>query len=112
MEKINRYHQIIQQWLEEQSLIKPFHEDIEKIIIADTQSGHFQLLMQGWHDKQFVHQLIFHIQVKSDAKVWIWLNQSDQKIASELVSRGIAQNDIVLGFQAPYFRQYTGYAVA
>ncbi len=111
MEKVKQYHTVVRDWLESHQRSQPFHKDIEKVIIADTDSGHFQLLMQGWHGKQFVHQLIFHLEVKDSGKVWIWLNQSDQKIASELVSRGIDREDIVLGFQPPYYRQYTGFAM-
>lgn len=112
MEKINHYKEIIKKWLLEECQIQPFYEKVEKVLIVDGDSGHFQLLMQGWHENQYVHQLIFHLQVKTDGKVWIWLNQSDQRIASELVERGIPKTDIVLGFQPPQFRQYTQYASA
>jgi len=112
MENVNRYKQIVKDWLLEQCKIKSFYEKVEKVLIADTESGHFQLLMQGWHETHYVHQLIFHLQVKNDGKVWIWLNQSDQRIASELVEKGIPKTAIVLGFQPPQFRQYTQYAQA
>ncbi|MFM6040572.1 MAG: element excision factor XisI family protein [Sphaerospermopsis kisseleviana] len=33
-------------------------------------------------------------------------------VAEELVARGVAKEDIILGFQAPEMREYTGYGVA
>ena len=33
-------------------------------------------------------------------------------VADELIERGVAQEDIVLGFQPPYARPYTGFATA
>ncbi|NEO03364.1 MAG: XisI protein, partial [Moorea sp. SIO3I7] len=38
-------------------------------------------------------------------------NMTEMKIAQKLVERGVAKEDIVLGFQAPEFRQYTDYGV-
>ncbi|WP_313888511.1 element excision factor XisI family protein [Nostoc spongiaeforme] len=32
-------------------------------------------------------------------------------IANELVDRGIPKQDIVIGYQAPYLRHFTDYAV-
>jgi hypothetical protein len=33
------------------------------------------------------------------------------RVAQELVERGVAKDDIVLGFQAPEMREYTDYGV-
>lgn len=112
MEKIEKYTTIILEWLKEQQEIKPFSENIEKLLLADKENRHYQLLIQGWQGTHFVHNVIFHLEVKPDGKVWIWLNQSDQKIASELEERGISKKDIVLGFQPPYYRKYTEFAEA
>ncbi|MGB3560688.1 MAG: element excision factor XisI family protein [Geitlerinemataceae cyanobacterium] len=39
-----------------------------------------------------------------------WINYKN--IDRELVKMGIPKEDIVLGFQAPYLRQYTEFGVA
>lgn len=53
---------------------------------------------------------IIYIDSKGD-KVWLQHNMTDQKIAEALVELGIPKDRIVLGFQPPYARQYTGFAV-
>ena len=45
-------------------------------------------------------------------KIWIQQNMTEIRVAQELVNRGIAKTDIVLGFQAPEMREYTDYATA
>lgn len=112
MQKIEKYEQIILSVLEEYKAIKPFNEAIEKWVIADTEHHHYQLLYSGWQGMQFVHFIVFHFQIKSDGKVWLLVNQTDVKIAEELVERGIPKSDIVLGFQPPQYRQFTEYAAA
>ena len=44
--------------------------------------------------------------------MWIQQNWTDIEIADEFVEKGIPATDIVLGFQPPYARPYSGFAVA
>jgi len=37
---------------------------------------------------------------------------TEMRVAQELVERGVRKEDIVLGFQAPEMREYTGYSAA
>lgn len=112
MEKIKKYEQIILSVLETYKAIKPFNESIEKFILIDENQHHYQLIYSGWQGIQFVHFIVFHFQIKEDGKVWLLVNQTDIKIAEELVERGIPKSDIVLGFQPPQYRQFTEYAAA
>jgi hypothetical protein len=43
---------------------------------------------------------------------WIQHNSTDVDLAEELLELGVPQEDIVLGFQPVYLRQYTDYAVS
>ncbi len=52
-----------------------------------------------------------HIDIK-DEKIWIQNDNTKVGIANELVDRGIPKKDIVLGYQAPYLRHYTDFAVS
>lgn len=51
-----------------------------------------------------------HLDIK-DGKIWIQRNQTDKLLADELVAMGVPKNDIVLGLQPVYAREYTGYSV-
>jgi hypothetical protein len=47
-----------------------------------------------------------------DGKIWLQQNLTDQNPAEDLVEMGIPREDIVLGLQPPYKRQYTEYGAA
>ncbi len=114
MDKIKTYQQIILAIFEEYASYKPANSlSSENQIIADIQRNHFQLVRIGWDDDEdFMYHLIFHLDIKPDGKIWIQANWTDKDIAIELVERGVDKSDIVIGFQPPSHRQYTGYAVA
>ena len=89
------------------------YRGVKHEVLADTKHHNFSLLAIGWEEntKRYVHNISFHIQVIND-KVWIQQNNTDIMIADELIEKGIAKQDIVLGFIEPQARQYSGFAVA
>ena len=58
-----------------------------------------------------IYNCFIHLDIK-DGKIWIQRNQTDRSFADELVQMGIAKEEIVLGVQPPYAREYTGFGVA
>ncbi|MCA6504167.1 MAG: element excision factor XisI family protein [Pseudanabaena sp.] len=45
-------------------------------------------------------------------RLWVQSDGTEDGITDELVAAGILKQDIVLGFQEPAVRKYTGYGVA
>ena len=66
-------------------------------------------LKSGWEDQSWVHSCIIHIDIKC-GKVWLQWNGTEDDIAVDLVNAGVLKEDIVLGFQSPFMRQFTEYA--
>jgi len=64
----------------------------------------------GWHEQRRIIGCILHIALKND-KIWIQHHGTEDHIAEEFVQRGVPKEYIVLGFQPPYKRKHTGYAV-
>jgi XisI protein len=112
--KIEKYQQIVVSLLEEYALLKPANiQESENQVITDFKHNHFQLVRLGWDDDEdFIYHLVFHFDIKPDCKIWIQANWTDVDIAEELLRQGVDRNDIVIGFQPPSHRPYTGYAVA
>jgi hypothetical protein len=46
-----------------------------------------------------------------DGKIWVQYNMTEMPITQKLLAQGVAREDIVLGFQAPYAREYSGFAI-
>ena len=111
--KTEQYQRILQQLLEEYAQHKPVNlPDVDNQVLIDKERGHFQLVRVGWNDELFVRNTVFHFDLKLDDKIWIQANWTDVDIAQTLIERGVERMDIVLGFQPPRYRPYTGYAVA
>lgn len=111
MDKMTKYQNIIISFIEEQASQKLSMEGVENQILADKDRNHFQLVSVGWHKRQYYHHVVFHFDIK-DGKIWIQRNDTEVMVADELIGRGVAREDIVLGFQPPYARPYTGFATA
>ncbi len=115
--KLDRYRNIIIQTLQhyaEMPYTRPNinpQDELEKQLIIDTKNDHYQILNIGWEGSQRVYYPIFHIDIKN-GKVWVQEDASDSDLVGKLEEQGIEKSDIVLAFQAPYNRPYTGYAVA
>ena len=111
MDKLTQYRNYVQQLIKEYTKYHPAYGDIEVETIFDTQRDHYQLINIGWNDEQRVHGCSLHIDIKN-GKIWLQYNGTENHIAQELVALGVPKEDIVLGFQAPHKRQFTGFAVS
>ncbi|NMG11364.1 XisI protein [Brasilonema sp. UFV-L1] len=110
MEKLARYRQLVQQMLAEYGKQKPAYGDITVETIFDTERDHYQIVHVGWEGQNWVHSCIIHIDIKN-GKIWLQWNGTEDDIAADLVALGVPKEDIVLGFQSPFMRQFTEYAV-
>lgn len=111
MEKLEFYRQCIQELLREYSKSTTSNDEIEVQTIFDTEQDHYQIVDLGWDKHRRIYYCVMHLDIKN-GKIWIQRNQTDKLIADELVAMGVLKNDIVLGLQPVYVREYTGYSVS
>lgn len=111
MDKIKQYENYILNLLNHYATFKPANAPkLERLVIADKETHHYQLLSMGWDGPGFVHSCLMHLSIRN-GKIWLMQNWTDWLIASELVKLGVPKMDIVLGFYAPEVREDTEYAV-
>jgi hypothetical protein len=110
MEKLEKYRQLIKQMLLKYRERRPSQDGVEVEVILDTERDHYQIMHVGWNRQNWVHGCVIHIDIKNE-KIWIQWNGTEADIAEELVAAGVPKDDIVLGFQPPFMRQFTEYAV-
>lgn len=111
MDKIAKYREYIQILLTNYSKDDPSHKELEVQLIFDTERDHYQWMNIGWENLARIYRCVIHFDIK-DGKIWLQQNLTDRNPAEDLVEMGVPKEDIVLGLQAPYKRQYTGYGVA
>ncbi len=111
MDRLEHYRQCVQKLLREKSKTKPINGEIEVETIFDRECDRYLIVNLGWDGHRRIYNCTIHLDIK-DGKIWIQRNQTDRKIADELVEMDVQREDIVLGLQPPYAREYTGYGVA
>lgn len=110
MDKLANYQQIIQQLLTDYAQSKPAYGEIEVELIFDTQRHHYQIVHLGWQHKRWIHHCVMHLDIRNE-KIWIFCNSTEHDIAADLIELGVPSQDIVLGFQPPFVREFSDYAV-
>jgi len=110
MDKVRRHREMIEDLLREYSTYKPSYGEIDVETIIDPFQGHYQLVNVGWHGQKRIHGGVLHIDIK-DGKIWIHYDGTEDGAANHLVASGIPKDEIVLGFQSPFQRRQTEFAV-
>ena len=98
-------HRVLEQLTQPTEL----HEKIEEQVVIDDRNGHYLMLNVGWDELHRTHGVVVHIDIKGDF-VWVQRDNTDFNIVQALHEQGVPKNRIVLGFHAPYKRQFTDYA--
>ncbi len=110
MDKLEFYRTVIQSLLIAYAAVPIANGAIDCYTVFDTKQDHYQVMNVGWDGYRRVYGCVLHLDIKQ-GKIWIEQNMTEIRIAQKLVERGVLKEDIVLGFQAPEMREYTGYAV-
>ncbi len=110
MEKIEQYRIYVQQVLTEYAQQWPSKSEIDRQLIFDPKHDHYQLVYVGWKNRRRQYGCVLHLDIKNE-KIWIQHDGTEIGIADELVKLGVPKSDIVLAFNEPLVRQYTGFAV-
>ncbi len=112
MDKVSQYQQIVIDYLYEFAQFGNPPTGLENQILIDREHNHFQYVITGWqNNRHFVYTVCLHLDIKN-GKIWVWQNNTDAFVGDDLVERGIPKTDIVLAFNAPQERPFTGFAVA
>lgn len=110
MDTLRQYRTYIEQILEEYAARRPAYGDVDVELVIDRTHDHYQLLRVGWLQQQRIHGTLLHIDIR-DGKIWIQHDGTEEGVANRLVAQGVPKSDIVLAFQSPYKRQFSGFAI-
>jgi XisI protein len=111
MDRLDYYRQCIEKLLLEFGQDPPVNGQIEVEFVFDKERDRYLVIDLGWNEHHRIYNCFIHLDIK-DGKILIQRNQTDRSFADELVQMGIPKEEIVLGVQPPYAREYTGFGVA
>ena len=103
MEKVNKYKNTIEKILKDKAVFpnKQF-PNLKDVVIINEERTNFMLLTVGWDAQEYIHQVLFHIEAKSNGKIWIHENRTDLLIDEVLIENKVDKLDIILGMVDPY----------
>lgn len=110
MEKLEQYRNAVRRTMLKVREIGSSSVSINRQVIFDAEHDHYQLVNVGWMNDRRIYGCVLHIDIQDD-KIWIQHNGTELNIADEFVALGIPKEDIVLGFQLPFKRQFSEFAV-
>jgi hypothetical protein len=113
MDKIKKYYTIVNQVVSE--IVEDYKSATNPIQIQpiiDKENRQFLLYHNDWRNERRFYGCFLHLSISPTGKVWVQHDGTDLIIAEQLLERGIAPEDLVLGFRAPIVRADMGLAVA
>jgi hypothetical protein len=111
MDKMKTYQKTIKEVLGNYSQINQNSNDpVKTHFVADDLHGQYLLIDSGWQGDDRFYSNYLHISLLNN-KLRIERDLTDYDFVNEFLEKGISKEDIVLEFQAPSKRKYSGFAV-
>ena len=117
MDKLEQYRNAIKKILTEyyemsnsQDLKNGEIESSERLAF-DEKRDQYIWFRFGWDDKKQIQHIIIYLCIKN-GKIWVEEDATNLCVVDDLLSTGIPQSDIILGFQHPSKRSLTEFATA
>jgi hypothetical protein len=105
MDTLDQYHEIISDVLQEISK-QVQSPQIEALISIDRTRGQYILMVDGWEGNKRYYTSLVHIDLKTNAEVWLRCDNTDIEVGQMLIAKGIDAKNIVPAFYSPKMRQY------
>lgn len=103
MDRIKNNQQILSKVLQDyQVAVNRSKSKIRTELFIDTVKNTYIVITFGWAKERFVHFVAFHFELKSDGKIWLYENRTDELIIEKMIELGVAEDDIILALVEPY----------
>ena len=113
MDKVIKYKKmvkrIIEQIIEREESYNP---PIDYVFIKDEKQGHYLVFLDGCVDNTVVYNLVIHVEVKKNGRVWLKHDGTEYEVGQLLLDNGLPKSDLVVGWLSPLERSWTDFAVA
>ncbi|MBW4602619.1 MAG: XisI protein [Calothrix sp. FI2-JRJ7] len=112
MDRLKHHRKIVKEVLTEyHELNEKSGSTTESALAFDEVHDQYLLLLMGWQKDERIKSVMIHIRLKNN-KIWIEEDRTEDGVATDLLQKEIAREEIVLAFHPPHVRQYTEFAVA
>jgi hypothetical protein len=80
------------------------NESVTAELVFDEKRDRYLLVHVGWQEARRIYGCPMQIDI-IDSKVWLQHNATEVFVDQELIARGVAEDDMVLGLQSPRIRE-------
>ncbi|MEM1324422.1 MAG: element excision factor XisI family protein [Bacteroidota bacterium] len=95
MEKVDQYRDIIAAVIKRPASSKTINQpQLEKQLLVDQEKQNFLLFNTGWDNNSYIHDLLFHIELKDTGDIWILENNTDYPLEEKLFQAGVDENNL------------------
>jgi hypothetical protein len=78
--------------------------DVEAQVIFDDERGRYSILNVGWQDEERIFGCPIYVEIR-EGKIWIQRDFTEPGIATQLLSLGVTEEQIILGYRSPTVRR-------
>ena len=111
MNSLSGFFRVIEKVLQDYADFLGSDDQVQIECVFDREQGHYLLVEVGWEDTHRIHSTLIHIDVIAQ-KLWIQQDNTEESVYDELVSAGIAPEQIVLAFKSPERQKHTEFAIS
>jgi uncharacterized ferredoxin-like protein len=106
MDKLSLYHKIATDVVTEIAAQLSTIPDREALLMTDNIHGQYLVLTDGWDESVRQYNTVVHIEVKTDATIWLRCDATDLEIGETLIEKGATRTDIIPAFFSPQMRSF------
>ena len=111
METIETLREVIKNIFAEWEKLPRIPSDWKIVSVQDPQHDRYTIQHVSFAKDRYDTRLLAYLEIR-DGKIWILTDNTEEGIASELVTEGVSKDQIVLGFYSPHLREMGEFAVA
>ncbi len=111
METIETLRKAIRDVFAEWEKLPRMPSDWKIVSVQDDRHSRYTLQHVSFAQDRYDTRLLAYLEIR-DGKIWILTDNTEEGIASELLEKGAAKDQIVLGFYSPQMREVGEFAVA
>lgn len=111
MDSVERYRQIIRDYILEYAAVPNSNTEIRSVPVFDFENDRYLWIEVGRENNRFINEIVVNVEIINN-KIWIHFDGTEEGIGNRLLIAGLPKDKLVLGFLSPEMRKHSDFADA